>query len=180
VVRVALQLQPMIFARPANLVEMEWSEIDFENTQWIIPAEKMKMNDRHIVPLSKQAIELLQEIQPLTGRGSYVFASNQGKIKTGHISRETPGAIIRRLGYKGVHTMHGFRTTASTMLHEKGFNSDMIERQLAHAERNSVKAAYCHAEYLPERKKMMQVWSDYLDALKTGDNVIIGNFKRTG
>jgi len=180
VVRVALQLQPMIFARPANLVEMEWSEIDFEKTQWIIPAEKMKMNDRHIVPLSKQAIELLQEIQPLTGRGEYVFASNQGKIKTGHISRETPGAIIRRLGYKGTHTMHGFRTTASTMLHEKGFNSDMIERQLAHAERNSVKAAYCHAEYLPERKKMMQVWSDYLDALKTGNNVIVGDFKRTG
>ena len=178
VVRVALQIQPMVFARPANLVEMEWSEIDLDKAQWVIPAEKMKMKDRHIVPLATQVIEILNEIHPLTGRGKYVFASNQGKIKTGHISRETPGAIIRRLGYKGTHTMHGFRTTASTTLHEKGFNSDMIERQLAHGERNAVKAAYCHAEYLPERKKMMQVWADHLDSLKAS-NVIVGDFKRT-
>jgi len=180
VVRVALQIQPMVFARPANLVGMEWSEIDLEAAQWVIPADKMKMKDRHIIPLAKQVIDLLNEIHPLTGRGKYVFASSQGKIKTGHISRETPGAIIRRLGYKGTHTMHGFRTTASTLLHEKGFNSDMIERQLAHGERNAVKAAYCHAEYLPERKKMMQEWADYLDALKAGNNVVIGDFKKTG
>jgi len=179
VVRIALQIQPMVFARPANLVEMEWSEIDLEKAQWVIPAEKMKMKDRHIVPLATQVVERLNEIYPLTGKGKYVFSSNQGKVKTGHISRETPGAIIRRLGYKGTHTMHGFRTTASTTLHEKGFNSDMIERQLAHAERNAVKAAYCHAEYLPERKQMMQIWADHLEALKT-DNVIIGDFKRTG
>jgi len=172
VVRTALQIQPMIFARPANLVEMEWSEIDLEKAEWVIPAEKMKMNDRHIVPLAYQVIELLKDIHPLTGDDKYVFSSQQGKVKTGHISRETPSAIIRRLGYKGVHTMHGFRTTASTTLHEKGFNSDMIERQLAHGERNLVKAAYCHAEYLPERKKMMQVWADYLEGLKNGATVI--------
>jgi len=176
VVRIALQIQPLVFARPANLVEMEWAEIDLDNAQWVIPAEKMKMNDRHIVPLASQVIELLNEIHPLTGKGKYVFASNQGKVKSGHISRETPGAIIRRLGYKGTHTMHGFRTTASTTLHEKGFNSDMIERQLSHGERNLVKAAYCHAEYLPERKEMMQAWADYLYGLKTSANVI--PFKR--
>jgi len=114
VVRIALQIQPMIFARPANLVEMEWAEIDLEKAEWVIPSEKMKMKERHIVPLAYQVVELLRDIHPLTGNDRYVFSSNQGKIKTGHISRETPSAIIRRLGYKGVHTMHGFRTTAST------------------------------------------------------------------
>lgn len=172
VVRTALQIQPMLFARPANLVMIEWDELDLEAGQWVIPAEKMKVRDRHIVPLSTQAILLLRDIQPLTGNKQYVFANNQGKNKTGHISRETPGAILRRMGYAGVHTFHGFRTTASTILHEQGFHSDMIERQLAHAERNAVKAAYCHAEYLPERRKMMQSWSDYLEGLKRGADVI--------
>jgi integrase len=171
-IRTALQIQPMLFARPANLVMMEWSEIDLDNAEWRIPAEKMKMKDRHIVPLATQAIELLREIYPLTGTKRYVFANNQGKNKEGHISRETPGSTLRRMGYKGIHTNHGFRTTASTILHEQGFHSDMIERQLAHAERNAVKAAYCHAEYLPERRKMMQSWADYLDGLKGGANVI--------
>jgi len=134
------------------------------------------MKDKHIVPLAKQAVELLQEVYLLTGRDKYVFSSHQGKNKEGHISRETPEAILRRMGYKGTHTAHGFRTTASTILHEQGFHSDVIERQLAHAERNSVKAAYCHAEYLPERRRMMQLWADYLYGLKDGSNVI--QFKR--
>ncbi len=169
VVRTALQLQPMIFARPGNLAEMEWTEIDLNQAEWSVPGEKMKKDKKHIVPLSSQAVALLKEIHCLTGRHRYVFHSNQGKNKTGHISRETLGATLRRMGYKGLHTAHGFRTTASTILHEQGFNSDMIERQLAHAERNKVKAAYCHAEYLPERKKMMQAWSDYLYELKTNN-----------
>lgn len=170
VVRTALQLQPLVFARPANLVEMEWSEIDLELAEWRIPGHKMKMKSDHIVPLSRQAVELLRDIQPLSGRKKYVFVSNQ--CDDGHISRETPGATIRRMGYTGKHTTHGFRTSASTILHEQGFSSDVIERQLAHAERNSVKAAYCHAEYLPERRKMMQSWADYLDGLKNGAEVI--------
>jgi len=178
-VRTALQLQPMLFVRPANLVQMKWADIDMDKAEWRISADEMKMNDKHIVPLPTQAIALLKDIYPLTGRSQFVFANNQGTLKEGHISRETPGAIIRRMGYKGVHTTHGFRTTASTILHEQGYNSDMIERQLAHAERNAVKAAYCHAEYLPERKKMMQAWADYLDNLKAG-NVIVGDFKRAG
>ncbi|MDD2725072.1 MAG: site-specific integrase [Methylovulum sp.] len=132
----------------------------------------MKMKDAHIVPLSTQAIALLRDIHPLTGNQQYVFASNQGKNGEKHISRESIGAAIRRMGYQGQHTAHGFRTTASTLLHEQGFHSDMIERQLAHAERNRVKAAYNRAQHLPERRNMMQAWADYLDGLKNGAQVI--------
>ncbi|MBF6648957.1 integrase arm-type DNA-binding domain-containing protein [Methylobacter sp. BlB1] len=173
VVRTALQLQPLIFARPANLAAAEWDEFDLEAAEWRIAADKMKMKDAHIVPLSKQAIALLQDIHPLTGSKRYVFASNKGKRGNDpHISRESIGAAIRRMGYQGQHTAHGFRTTASTLLHEQGFHSDMIERQLSHAERNRIKAAYNRAQHLPERRKMMQAWADYLDSLKAGADVI--------
>lgn len=171
-VRTALQLQPLIFARPANLAMAEWSEFDLDGAEWRIAAGKMKMKDAHIVPLSTQAMALLRDIYPLTGSKRYVFASNQGTNKTGHISRESIGQAIRRMGYLGQHTAHGFRTTASTLLHEQGFNSDMIERQLSHAERNLVKAAYNRAQHLPERRLMMQWWSDYLDSLKHGAQII--------
>ncbi len=176
VVRTALQLQPLIFARPANLAQAEWSEFDLDAAEWRIAADKMKMKDAHIVPLSTQALALLRDIHPLTGNQRYVFASNQGKNGEKHISRESIGAAIRRMGYQGQHTAHGFRTTASTLLHEQGFHSDMIERQLSHAERNQVKAAYNRAQHLPERRQMMQAWSDYLDGLKSGAQVIA--FKR--
>lgn len=172
VVRTALQLQPLIFARPANLAAAEWSEFDLDAAEWRIASDKMKMKDAHIVPLSAQAIALLRDIHPLTGNQQYVFASNQGKNGEKHISRESIGAAIRRMGYQGQHTAHGFRTTASTLLHEQGFHSDMIERQLAHAERNRVKAAYNRAQHLPERRKMMQSWADYLDKLKQGADII--------
>ena len=179
VVRTALQLQPLIFARPANLAAAEWDEFDLEAAEWRIAADKMKMKDAHIVPLSRQAIALLQDIHPLTGSKRYVFASNKGKRGNDpHISRESIGAAIRRMGYQGQHTAHGFRTTASTLLHEQGFHSDMIERQLSHAERNRIKAAYNRAQHLPERRKMMQAWADYLDSLKAGAEVI--PFKKSG
>lgn len=165
VVRTALQIQPLVFARPANLAQMEWSELNLDLAEWRIPGAKMKMKSDHIIPLASQAIALLNDIFPLTGTKQYVFASNQGASEK-HISRESIGAAIRRMGYVGQHTAHGFRTTASTILHEQGFNSDTIERQLAHAERNASKAAYNHAEYLPERRKMMQTWADYLDTVK--------------
>ena len=172
VVRTALQLQPLIFARPANLATAEWSEFDLDAAEWRIAADKMKMKDAHIVPLSTQAVALLRDIYPLTGNQQYVFANNQGKNKEKHINRESIGVAIRRMGYQGQHTAHGFRTTASTLLHEQGFNSDMIERQLSHAERNKVKAAYNRAQHLPERRLMMQQWADYLDTLKNGAQVI--------
>lgn len=177
VVRTALQLQPLIFARPANLAQAEWEEFDLDAAEWRIAADKMKMKDAHIVPLSTQAVALLRDIHPLTGNQRYVFASNQGKNGEKHISRESIGAAIRRMGYQGQHTAHGFRTTASTLLHEHGFHSDMIERQLSHGEQNKVKAAYNRAQHLPERRLMMQQWADYLDGLKNGAQVL--PFKKT-
>lgn len=173
-VRTALRLLPLVFARPGNMAEMEWGEIDLDAAEWRIPAGKMKMRDRHIVPLARQAIELLRDIQPLSGHSKYVFLPD-ARRQTEHMSRETLGATLRRLGFKGEMTAHGFRSTASTLLHEQGFQSDMIERQLAHAERNAVKAAYNHAQHLPERRKMMQAWADYLDGLKSGAKVILLN-----
>lgn len=169
-IRTALQLQPLIFARPANLAMAEWSEFDLDAAEWRIAADKMKMRDAHIVPLSKQAIALLKDIQALTGSQKYVFASNQSKASK-HINAGSIGVSLRRMGYQGIHTTHGFRTTASTILHEQGYHSDMIERQLSHAERNKVKAAYNRAQHLPERRMMMQAWSDYLDNLKNETSV---------
>jgi len=118
VVRTALQLQPLIFARPANLAAAEWDEFDLDAAEWRITGGKMKMKDAHIVPLSKQAVVLLKDTYPLTGGKQYVFASNQGKNGEKHISRESIGAALRRMGYQGQHTAHGFRTTASTLLYQ--------------------------------------------------------------
>ena len=164
VVRTALQLAPLVIARPANLVSMEWSEINLDDATWRIPGDKMKTGEPHIVPLSRQAIALLEDIKPLSSSGKFVFPS--GVRGNEHMSRETIGATLRRLGLKGEQTAHGFRTTASTILHEQGYNSDIIEKALAHAERNAIKAAYCHATYLPQRREMLQSWADYLDKLK--------------
>ncbi len=160
-----MQLASLVFVRPGELRHAEWSEIDLDQAEWRIPAEKMKMKSPHIVPLSKQAIEVLGEIQPLTGQGLYVFPSVRTNSRP--MSENTVLAALRRMDYtKEEMTGHGFRAMASTTLHEKGWPSDVIERQLAHAERNSVKAAYNHAQHLPERRKMMQWWADYLDQLR--------------
>ena len=135
------------------------------------PSDKMKMREQHIVPLSAQAIAVLREIQPLTGGGKYVFPGERTRDRP--ISENTVNAALRRLGYsKDEMTGHGFRSMASTLLHELGYPHAVIERQLAHGERNKVSAAYNFAEYLPERRKMMQAWADYLDGIKTGAAVI--------
>jgi len=170
VAKCALNLAPLVFVRPGELRHAEWSEIDLDKAEWRIPAEKMKMNSPHIVPLSKQAVALLKAIQPLSGQGTYVFPS----IRTNErpMSENTILAALRRLGYtKEEMSGHGFRAMASTLLHEQGYSSHLIERQLAHAERNSVKAAYNYAEYLSDRKRMMQDWADYLDRLKENKNI---------
>jgi integrase len=165
VAKCALNLAPLVFVRPGELRHAEWSEIDIENDDWRIPAEKMKMKDPHIVPLSKQAVTLLMEIQPITGLGRYVFPSIRTNSRP--MSDNTVLAALRRMGYgKEEMSGHGFRAMASTVLHEQGWPSDIIERQLAHAERNSMKAAYNYAQHLPERRKMMQAWADYLERLK--------------
>lgn len=165
ITRCALKLAPLTFVRPGELRHAEWSEINLDKAEWKIPAEKMKMRTTHIVPLSLQAITVLGEIKPLTGNSKYVFPSLRSGTRP--MSNNTILAALRNMGYgKDEMTGHGFRAMASTILHEQGWPSDIIERQLAHAERNNIKAAYNHAQHLPERRRMMQKWADYLDSLK--------------
>jgi len=171
ITKCALRLAPLVFVRPGELRQAEWSEINFESAEWRIPAEKMKMRITHIVPLSAQALTILQEIQPLTGNGKYVFPSLRTFRRP--MSNNAVLAALRRMGYaKDEMTGHGFRSMASTLLNEQGWNRDAIERQLAHAERNNIRAAYNYAEYLPERRRMMQHWADYLDALANGTQTL--------
>jgi len=165
-VHCALKLSPYIFLRPVELRKLEWSEISFETNTITIPAHKMKMKETHIIPLSHQAVSILKDIHPLTSTGRYVFPGARSNHRP--MSDGTINAALRRLGYntKKEHCAHGFRGTASTLLHESGYNSDVIERQLAHKEGNAVKAAYNHARHLRDRTTMMQQYADYLDKLK--------------
>jgi integrase len=171
VTRCALRLAPLVFVRPGELRHAEWTEIDFGKAEWRIPAAKMKMKAVHIVPLSTQSLAVLKTIQAVTGDGRYVFPSVRTPDRP--MSENTVNAALRRLDYTTDEmTGHGFRSMASTMLNEQGWNRDAIERQLAHGERDSVRAAYNYAEHLPERRKMMQAWADYLEALARGGTVI--------
>lgn len=174
VTKCALRLAPLFFVRPGELRKAEWSEFNFETAEWRIPASKMKMRELHIVPLSTQAIAILRELHMLTGNDKFVFPSIRTSKRP--MSENTVTGALRRLGYTSDEmTGHGFRSMACTILNEQGWNRDAIERQLAHAERNNIRAAYNYAEYLPERRKMMQHWADYLDALISGTNVVIPN-----
>lgn len=171
VVRTALKLAPLVFVRPGELRQAEWAEFELDHAQWRIPASKMKMRDEHIVPLPSQAVAILQELYSLTGRGRYVFPGERSRARP--MSEAAVNAALRRMGFdKESMTGHGFRAMASTRLNEMGWAPDVIERQLAHAEKNKVRAAYNRAQYLSERKKMVQTWADYLDALKMGGNVV--------
>ena len=171
IVRCALRLAPLVFVRPGELRRAEWTEIDWDKAQWIIPAEKMKMREKHVVPLSRQALEILKELQPLTGEGKYLFPSPRTSDRP--MSDNAILSALRRMGYTGDQmTGHGFRSMASTLLNEQGWHRDAIERQLAHAERDSIRAAYNYAQYLPERRKMMQAWADHLDGLREGAEII--------
>jgi len=165
ITRCAMQLSPLLFVRPGELRKAEWSEVDFDRAEWRISAAKMKGRVMHIVPLATQALQVLRQLKALTGSKGWVFPGNRTNGEP--MSENTVNAALRRLGYdRATLTAHGFRGMASTMLHEIGWSSDVVERQLSHAERNSVKAAYNHAEHLPERRKMMQAWADYLDELR--------------
>lgn len=165
----ALRLAPLVFVRPGELRQAEWSEFDLDNALWRIPASKMKMRNEHIVPLPSQAVDILRELQPLTSRSRYVFPGERSASRP--MSENTVNAALRRLGFdKDTMTGHGFRAMASTRLNEMGWSPDIIERQLAHAERNKVRAAYNRAQYITERNKMMQAWGDYLDSLRSEVN----------
>jgi integrase len=168
--RLALRLLAYTFVRTTELRAAEWSEFDEGAAEWRIPAARMKMRDEHIVPLSRQSLAVLAELRALNGHRRYVFMNLVDHEK--FMSENTMLYAIYRMGYHSRATGHGFRATASTILNEQGFKSDVIERQLAHAERNKVRAAYNRAQYLPERRKMMQHWADYLDALESGADVV--------
>ena len=162
-IKTAIQLMTLTFVRTAELRMMEWDEIDFETKLWRIPAEKMKMAQPHIVPLSRQALELIEKLRPLTGNKQYVFY-NHSIAKP--MSSNALLCVIRTMGYNGKMTGHGFRGLASTTLHEQGYMHDAIEIQLAHRVGNSVSQAYNHAQHLDYRIKMMQEWSDFIDSLR--------------
>ena len=168
VTKCALRLAPLVFVRPGELRKAEWSEFDVEKAEWRIPAARMKMRSPHIVPLARQALEVIDEIKPLTGDGRLLFPGVLSKERP--MSDNTVNAALRRLGYtRDEMTGHGFRSMASTLLNEQGWNRDAIERQLAHSERDAVRAAYNYAEHLPERRRMMQAWADYLDSLRAAE-----------
>ncbi|MBL4775818.1 MAG: site-specific integrase [Mariprofundus sp.] len=166
-----MQITPYVFVRPSELRHAEWSELDLEKEEWRTPSEKMKMRVMHIVPLAKQVVTILKELQLLTGNARHVFPSIRNASRP--MSENTVNASLRRIGYsKEEICAHGFRAMASTMLHEQGWERDVIERQLAHKEGNAIKEAYNHARHLPERVKLMQHWADYLDGLRVGAEII--------
>ena len=161
--RIAFRMLLMTAVRSGELRFGKWVDIDLEAREWRIPAEAMKMREEHIVPLSNQVLSLLERLKAITGHQEWLFPSQQGRVHA-VMSENTINDLIERMGYKGRVVGHGFRSMFSTILNEHGFNRDAIERQLAHAERNGVRAAYNRAQYLPERRTMMQWWGDSIGA----------------
>jgi integrase len=168
--RIALKLLLLLFVRPGELRRAEWSEFDLERAVWTIPAEKMKKRAVHVVPLPTQAVELLKALQTITGGRRYVFPNQRNPVEC--MGENTLNAALRSLGYRGQFSAHGFRATASTELHELGYRSDLIEFQLAHAERDQTKASYNQAQFMTERRQMMQQWANMVDAWSKGANVV--------
>ena len=164
---IALRLMLLTFVRTVELRMAPWTEIDIDRAEWRISAQRMKMREAHIVPLSRQAVVLLRELSTFTGGRAFLFP-NYRNPKT-PMTATTLNRALERMGFNGKDSVgfsaHGFRATASTILNETGFRSDVIERQLAHAERSKVRASYNHAEYLEERRSMMQQWADLIDEM---------------
>ncbi|EKI2989562.1 TPA: tyrosine-type recombinase/integrase [Pseudomonas aeruginosa] len=176
---IAMRLLMYTFVRPGEMRAASWGEFDLQRAEWRIPAERMKMREAHVVPLSRQVRELLEELRTLTGGQEWLFP-NYRRPKT-CMTITTLNRALERMGFNGKDSMgfsaHGFRATASTILNELGYRPDVIERQLAHKERNKVRASYNRAEYMAERVSMMQEWADLLDAMaKPESNVVAGRF----
>lgn len=163
-VKIAMKLTMLTGVRPGELRKAEWSEFDFEKQLWNVPKERMKMKRPHMVPLSSQAIALLNQLRPITSISGLLFPGRNDPKKP--MSDMALTVLVRRIGYAGRVTGHGFRHTMSTILHEQGFNSAWIELQLAHVDKNSIRGTYNHAQYLDGRREMMQWYADYLDSLK--------------
>jgi integrase len=178
--KLAIQLLILTFVRSGELRGAKWDEFDLDQMVWRIPGDRMKMKTDHLVPLSRQAVETIRQVREITGQYDLVFPSE--RVRTESMSDNTMRRAIFKMGFDGTipgkskAVPHGFRATASSILNEEGFNPDAIERQLAHQERNGVRAAYTHhARYIEERRKMMQWWADYLDHIKkTADGQLKG------
>lgn len=181
--KAAMRLLLLCFTRTRELIEARWEEIDWDRQEWHIPAARMKMRNPHLVPLSRQASEIFKELYEITGKRDLVFFSPSNKAK--YISNNAVLSALKRMGYAGRMTGHGFRSLASTILNEqRQYHPDVIERQLAHADKDEIRAAYNRAEYLLERKKMMQDWADFIDWVAKGESNIVkgefGNLQKAG
>lgn len=172
--RLGLKLLALTFVRPGELRQAEWSEFNLDAGEWIIPAHRMKMRQEHIVPLSPQAMDVLHELQAITGQYALLLPSRSNIRRP--ISDNTFRKALHDMGF--IVTAHGFRATASTILNETGFRHDVIERQLSHGDRDKIRAAYNRAQYLEERRQLMVWWGTYLEGLATGSNVVVGRFVR--
>lgn len=177
--RQAIRLLMLTFVRTKELIEAPWSEFDLDNAQWIIPAERMKMRNEHIVPLPRQAVEILKDLRERNGKWEWILPGHHSRLK--HMSNNTILKGLERLGFKGRMTGHGFRALAMSTIKEKlGYRHEVIDRQLAHAPQSMVTRAYDRAAFLDDRKKMMQEWADYLDVAAAGGKVIVGKFAAGG
>ena len=174
ITRNATRLLMLTGLRTIELRASEWVDIDFDKGVWNVPAERMKMRRPHLVPISTQVRELLEEIHQLTWRGKYIFPGRNDAGKP--MSEASINQVIKRIGYDGKATGHGFRHTMSTILHEQGYNTAWIETQLAHVDKNSIRGTYNHAQYLDGRREMLQWYADYMQALENGENVVHGSF----
>ena len=164
----------LTLVRTTELIDARWEEFDLEQGLWTIPAERMKSREAHRVPLSDQAIELLNKLHGVSGHREFLFPNRADPRKPA--SRGVLWKAVASLGYEGKFSPHGIRATGSTMLNEMGFRADVIERQLAHSERNKVRASYNQADYIDERREMMQTWANFIDAQADGSSVTIGKF----
>lgn len=174
IVKLAMKLLILTGVRPGELRQAEWCEVDFENRLWEVPKERMKMRRPHCVPLSEQAVNILKQLKLITGKYQFIFPGRIHHSKP--MSEMAMNVLIRRIGYAGRVTGHGFRHTMSTILHEQGYNSAWIETQLAHVDKNSIRGTYNHAQYLDGRREMLQWYADYMDALEHGESVVHGSF----
>lgn len=177
VVKLAMRLQVLTGLRPGELRQGEWAEIDFEKRLWEVPPSRMKKRRPHCVPLSAQAIAILEQLKPITGHYQFIFPGRIHHSKP--MSEMAMNVLIRRIGYAGRITGHGFRHTMSTILHEQGYNTAWIETQLAHVDKNSIRGTYNHAQYLDGRREMLQWYADYMDALEHRENVVHGRFGKS-
>jgi integrase len=176
--RLAIRLMLLTFVRTGELINATWEEFDLDAAEWAIPAERMKMRKPHIVPLSKQVVAILRQLQTMNGNYRWVFASPTKPRR--HMSNNTILKALERLGYKGRMTGHGFRALAMTTIKEKlKYPHEVVDRQLAHAPRNKVDAAYDRTKFLDERRKMMQAWADYIDRVGSSGTVIAGKFGKS-